>query len=401
MSARLSSPWLTGLLAAPLSLVITLAYGDPPPGGIYAALSPTSPALAKAGPNPTPASLPTPMTSQAPMSSQATVPAPALNAVEGPAPASLALAAGSAFPLPLDPIPPAGGYSLLIEPMNAEWEARLAPPLLQSLLKRGPYVLARTEAVQALHEVATTPNRLALMRRSSLEVSGSPQGIEVLEIGPAACLALVVREDSYWLTYADLNYAPPRPLRIEAVSPGALRDVEWLLGAYPLAVQTSLLLRPTHIAIQRLSAGEVDVVALDVPRRGSSNEPAEVVSFALSRQGRLLEMPQTLAKVDKGGRQLGEVILSKGWFWEEPKVSQTLCDPFVLALPAAGADQFIHSLYAGLAGDSGSGAQPAAGHLQASAGSIQASPPPAEEGFLARILAAFKRFLIALGIISG
>ena len=362
MPAPHSSSWHYALGVLPLCMVLNTAVGVTPPDVAN------------------PSSVPGPQTSLP---------------LAGPAQATPSL------PLPAAPAPtPAAEtrHLLLVEPMSAEWEARLVPSLLQSLKKIAPYEASKSEAAAALEVVRNIPNRLSLMRRSSLNAAGGDGGLEVLEIGPAACLALIVREDAPWQTYGDLNYPPSRPLRIEAVSPGALSDLKRLLGAYPLAVETSLLIRPTHIAVQRLSAGETDMVALDVPRRGASEAPAEVVSFALSRQARPLQLPQNLTDMDKGGRQVGEIILAKGWFWEAPVISQTLCDPFVLAMPAAGADQFIHTLYSGMADTAevtpvNGGSEPAMAEA--------AHPPsaPAEGTDLwTRLKAAFYRLLTAVGI---
>jgi len=289
-------------------------------------------------------------------------------------------------------------YVLMVEPMSAEWEARLVPSLLQSVLRLNPYVMSRAEAPDALRELSSTPHRLALMRRSSLIAAGAPEGIEVLEIGPAACLALAVRDDAVWRSYADLNYGLDRPLRVEAVSAGALADVQSVIAAYPLAVETSVQVRPTHIAIQRLSAGDSDVVALDVPRRGASDQPADVMTFVTSRNLRVLETPPALATENKSGRLVGEIIVSKGWFWESPKLHPSLCDPFVLAMPAEGADRMIHNLYSKLAAET-SGSTPAAG--TGTGAPDQAQPdivPPEQPSFWGRVSDAFYSLLTALGI---
>lgn len=280
-------------------------------------------------------------------------------------------------------------FALLVEPLSAEWEARLVPPMLQNLLRIAPYTTVRAEPADALRAVAGSSQRLALLRRSSAIAAGAGdnKGIELLEIGPASCLTLVVRQDSIWKTYADLNYGSDRPLRVEAVSPGARQDFQRLLNDFPIGSKVLLLERPTHIAVQRLVAGDADLVVLDVPRRGASDQPEDVMTFVTSRDLRLLELPLTLDRA-ADGRKLGEVVVSKGWFWESPRFYRSLCDPFVLAMPTTGADQLIYALYSKLAEEGRTG------------GTSAPAQTEAQPGFFATLSDAFRRLLVAAGILS-
>lgn len=274
---------------------------------------------------------------------------------------------------------PTRDFKLLVEPLSAEWEARLVPPMLQNLLRIAPYATVRAEAPDALRAVAQIPGRLALLRRSSALATGAPPNLELLEIGPASCMTLVVGKNAIWRSYADLNYRFGRPLRVEAVSPGALQDFQRMLAAFPIVGDISLAVRPTHIAVQRLVAGDVDLIALDVPRRGASDQPADVMHFVMGRELRLLDLPPVLFAAS-GPLQDGEVMVSKGWFWEQPKIYRGLCDSFVLAMPTSGADQLVYTLYSTLA-------------------QTPPSPPP-QPGLFSQISEAFHSLLVAFGLLS-
>jgi len=293
----------------------------------------------------------------------------------------------SPFAAPADAVP--ADFALLVEPLSAEWEARLVPPMLQNLLRIAPYTTVRAEPAEALRAVAGSPRRLALLRRSSALAAGAGgnPGIELLEIGPASCLTLAVRQDAVWNTYSDLNYGSERPLRVEAVSPGARQDFQRLLNDFPIGSKVLLLERPTHIAVQRLVAGDADLVVLDIPRRGASDQPEDVMTFVTSRDLRLLELPQALEQA-KDGRKLGEVVISKGWFWEAPKVYRSFCDPFVLAMPTTGADQMIYALYSKLA------------EADQTGGTGTPDQTEAQPDFWTTLSDAFQRLLIAAGIVS-
>ncbi|HAS50531.1 MAG TPA: hypothetical protein DCS21_01760 [Gammaproteobacteria bacterium] len=276
------------------------------------------------------------------------------------------------------PDAPVQDFRLLVEPLSAEWEARLVPPLLQNLLRIAPYTLTRTEAPEALRIVADTPGRLALLRRSSASAAGKLSNLELLEVGPATCMTLVVHQNSPWRDYAGLNYRFSRPLRVEAVSPGALQDFQRVLTAFPITGDISLAVRPTHIAIQRLVAGEVDLVVLDVPRRGAVDQPADVMKFVMERELRLLDLPPSLF-VESDSLREGEVLVYKGWFWEQPQIYRGLCDAFVLAMPTSGADQLVYTLYSGVA----------------------PTATPHQPGFFEKISDAVHRLLVAIGILAS
>jgi hypothetical protein len=279
-------------------------------------------------------------------------------------------------------------FTLLVEPLSAEWEARLVPPMLRNLLRIAPYTTMRAEPSEALRAVAGSTQRLALMRRSSALAAGAGEnkGLELLEIGPASCLTLVAGHDARWRDYADLNYGLDRPLRVETVSPGALVDFQRLLADFPIGSQVAVQTRPTHIALQRLVAGETDLVVLDIPRRGASDQPEDVMSFVKTHNLHLLELPQAIESRGQE-RKIGEVLVSRGWFWESPKVYRSLCDPFVLVIPATGADHLIYALYSGIE---------AVDANQDPHGNARATSEPS---FFDTLNAAFHRLLVTLGIL--
>jgi hypothetical protein len=242
----------------------------------------------------------------------------------------------------------ADDFTLLMEPLSAEWESRLLPPLLQGLMRIAPYSTVHAPAPDALRAVADGTRRLALLRRSSALTVGDARAIEWMEIGPASCLMLVVRDDAAWSSYGDLNYGLNRALRVDATSEGALRNFERVLSEFPLAGERQIQVRPALIAIQRLAAWDTDLVALDVPRRDAGNLPPEVMPLVNERGLRLLAMPPALFANSRNLIE-GEVLVSNGWFWESPQTYQTLCDPFVLAMPTANADRLVHALQIALA----------------------------------------------------
>lgn len=291
-------------------------------------------------------------------------------------------------------------FALLVEPLSAEWEARLVPPMLQNLLRIAPYTTLRAEPAAAVRAVAGSSRRLALMRRSSALAAGAGenQGLELLEIGPASCLTLVTGKDRRWRNYADLNYGLNRPLRVEAVSPGALADFQRLLVDFPIGGKVVAQTRPTHIALQRLLAGEADLVALDIPRRGASNQPDDVMSFVTTRELHLLELPQTLESQEQG-RRIGEIVVASGWFWESPQVYRSLCDPFVLVLPATGADHLVYSLYTGIGKAETNQNTPSDKGLHEN-GLHENAKTRSEPDFFASFNEAFRRLLVTLGILS-
>ncbi|TCT21459.1 peptidoglycan-binding domain-containing protein [Thiobaca trueperi] len=238
----------------------------------------------------------------------------------------------------------ASEFRLLAEPMSAEWEASLLPPLLQSLMRIGPYVIQRASAIDALSAVGASTHHLALLRRSSALAAGAASPVEWLEIGPAACLTLVVRDDADWFSYGDLNYGSGRPLRVDVASVAAHQDFERLLTAFPLAGEVQIQVRPTLIALQRLAARDSDLAVLDVPRHGVGAHPSETMPLVAERGLRLLDIPPALI-ARAPGLTAGEVLISSGWFWESPRTYRTLCDPFVLAMPKGQADRLVYALH--------------------------------------------------------
>lgn len=282
-------------------------------------------------------------------------------------------------------------FTLLVEPLSAEWEARLVPPLLRNLLSIAPYTTVRSEPPDALRRVAESKQRLALLRRSSALAAGSEneKRVELLEIGPATCVVLAVRQDSKWNGYADMNYGHNEPLRVEAVSTGAAQDFQRLRDRFAISGELTVQTRPTPIALQRLASGDADLTVLDVPRRGASDEPEDIIAFLTSKNLRLLDLPPALGGTTDG-YQVGDVIVSKGWwFWESPTVYQSLCDPFVIAMPAEGADQLVYSLYSAVAANSATAKEQSGD-----------STAKSEPGFFDSIVDAFHRLLVAAGLAS-
>ncbi|SDB49998.1 hypothetical protein SAMN05660653_02462 [Desulfonatronum thiosulfatophilum] len=240
-------------------------------------------------------------------------------------------------------------FQLLVEPLSAEWEARLVPPLLHSLLRLAPFTTLRVEPELGLRAVAVAPGRLALVHRSSaLDLGAAELGLELLEVGPASCMLLAVRQDALWNGFSDLNYGSTQPLRVEAVSPAAKRKFERILETFPLATDVALTVRPTHIAVQRLISSDSDVLVIDAPRLGVSGEMADVVAFVKEKKLRLLPVPMYLFK-HHDRLSPGHVVIDRAWFWQNPQVYETVCDPFVLAMPREGADELIYALYNALA----------------------------------------------------
>ncbi len=278
-------------------------------------------------------------------------------------------------------------FHLLVEPLSTEWETRLVPPLLESLLHLAPFSTLRVEPEISLLAVAQAPGRLALLHRSSaLDQGAGALGLELLEVGPASCLVLAVREEAQWRSYSDLNYGLDQPLRVEAVSPAARRHFERVHASYPLATQFSLAVRPTHVAVQRLVAKESDLLVLDAPRRGVSGEPADVMTFLQKQNLRLLPVPMDIFKhherLNPGG-----VVIASTWFWQDPATYATLCDPFVLAMPMEGADQLIYAMYNAISGNGKMHTPPDGPNNDSN-----------NEGFFARIAAAVHSLLVMLGL---
>ena len=290
--------------------------------------------------------------------------------------------------------PPHHPAVLLVEPLSAEWEMRLVPPLLQNLYRLAPFVTVRSQPDEALRAVAEGQNRLALVSRShALSANAEALGLELLEIGPAACLVLVVRSDAPWNHYAELNYGREYPLRVEAVSTGAQRQFEQVLDQLPLMGGVSTEVRSAHVALQRLAARESDLIVLDVPRRGVSNAPADIMAFVAQNNLRLLPLPPALlAQQRRLG--LGEVIVDSSWFWQSPPVYKTVCDPFVLAMPRAGSEQLIYGLYSAL-----TAIKPELPFGQAGNGNGNGfGNGTNDEGLLSKVAEAGRRLLTILGL---
>lgn len=252
----------------------------------------------------------------------------------------LPLAAGAAQEWAPGSMPP-----LLTEPLTESWRDRLVPPLVDRLRGLGLYI-ARETAPAAMAEVLHgTPNALALLRRSSYEqaLAGVP-GLEVIEIGPAACLLLAVRADRPWTAYSDLNYASPG-LRVVTSGPIATSLLGSLRRALPLAAATTPAEeRPLRVAFQRLIRGEADLVAFDAPRRSGAQTPALAARLAAERGLRLLAMP---ALAEASTISPGEVQLEDASWFRESAAQPTVCDPFLLVLRQDQADKLLYHLYDG------------------------------------------------------
>jgi hypothetical protein len=234
---------------------------------------------------------------------------------------------------------------LLTEPLTESWRDRLVPPLVERLRGLGLYI-ARETAPAAMAEVLHgTPNALALLRRSTYEQAlADVPGLEVIEIGPAACLLLAVRADRPWTAYSDLNYAPSS-LRVVTSGPIATSLLGSLARTLPLAAAaTPAEERPLRVAFQRLIRGEADLVAFDAPRRSGAQTPALSAKLAAERGLRLLAMP---AVAQGSTISAGEVQLDDAsWFRESP-AQATVCDPFLLVLRQDQADKLLYHLYDG------------------------------------------------------
>lgn len=284
-------------------------------------------------------------------------------------------------------------FQLLVEPLSAEWEARLVPPLLHSLLRLAPFSTLRVEPELGLRAVAVAPGRLALVHRSSaLDLGAAELGLELLEVGPASCMLLAVRQDAPWNGFSDLNYGSTQPLRVETVSPAAKRKFERILETFPLATEVALTVRPTHVAVQRLVSNDSDVLVIDAPRRGVSGEMADVVAFVKERNLRLLPVPMNLFK-HHDRLSPGDVVINRAWFWQNPQVYETVCDPFVLAMPREGADELIYALYNALAGVNGND------RTEPKVGSGGNGNNGKGESFFDKFLDATRSFLVMIGLL--
>lgn len=256
---------------------------------------------------------------------------------------------------------------LLTEPLSEAWRDKLLPPLLARLGRLGLYVPRESQAPTMPAVLSATPGALALVRRSTYEAAmANNQGLEFIEIGPAACLMLAVRADRPWRAYADLNYAKG-PLRVVTSGPIATSLLDQLETDMPLGDRlTAIEERPLRVAFQRLVRGDAELVAFDAPRRSSAGMAAATAQLAAERGLRLLALP---GPSNTGSLVMGEVQLEEAsWFGGDPAMLSTLCDPFVLTLARSDADQLLFRLYeaqeAGLTASSSSRVESFVGQVQ-------------------------------------
>ncbi len=234
---------------------------------------------------------------------------------------------------------------LLVEPMSEEWRERLVGPMLARFSPIGPREVIDAAPAEALARVVEDPQAVAIMRRSQVLGTASTQPIEYLELGPAACLALVAQGRAPFASYAELNYADPdRPLRILFVSDGAQDLFSRMQGQFPLAVPAESEEHPAQVGLQRLSIDEADLLVLEVPRLSRSGVAAERAVAALARGHRLLALPSATPE-PRTGLLPGEVQVDDPPFWRRAATYHSFCDPFVLVLRRETADRTLHRLY--------------------------------------------------------
>jgi hypothetical protein len=246
--------------------------------------------------------------------------------------------------------------ALLVEPLSEEWRERLLGPLLARLSPMGARDVAEAGPAEALGRVAAGPDSLAVLRRSRLaDLPEAAASVEQLELGPAACLALVARAGTPQRSYAELNYADGgRPLRVVFASANARELFGRVRARFPLGGSLEEEERPAVIGLQRLGTGEADLLVLDVPRRSRSGVPAEKLAAALAKGHRLLALPAALPAPGMGLLP-GDVQLDDPPFWRAAETYDTFCDPFVLAVRRDAADRLVHRLYTPVAAPSPDG----------------------------------------------
>jgi hypothetical protein len=238
------------------------------------------------------------------------------------------------------PLPP-----LLVEPMSEEWRERLVGPMLARFSPIGPREVVDAAPSDALARVVADEQAVAIMRRSQVLGVTTTQPIEYLELGPAACLALVAQGRAPFGSYAELNYADPkRPLRVLFGSEGAQDLFDRMRDQFPLAVAAETEKHPPQVGLQRLSIDKADLLVLEVPRLSRSGVPAERAVAALARGHRLLDLPGTTPEPHTGLLP-GEVQVDDPPFWRRAATYHSFCDPFVLVLRREAADRTLHRLY--------------------------------------------------------
>lgn len=235
--------------------------------------------------------------------------------------------------------------ALLVEPMSEEWRERLVGPMMARFAALGPRQVVEAGPAEALTRIAADPEAVAIMRRSRVLGSASSLPIEYLELGPAACLALVAQGRAPFASYAELNYADPgRPLRILFASKAAEDLFDRVRAQFPLGVAAERAERPAQVGLQRLSIDEADLLVLEVPRLSRSGIPAERAVAALARGHRLLTLPAAMPEPHTGLLP-GEVQIDDPPFWRRAATYRSFCDPFVLVLRRETADRTLHRLY--------------------------------------------------------
>ena len=241
--------------------------------------------------------------------------------------------------------PVAAAPPLLVEPMSEEWRERLVGPMLARFSPFGPREVVDAAPEEALARIVADPQAVAIMRRSRVLGTAASQPIEYLELGPAACLALVAQGQATFASYAELNYADPaRPLRVLFTSDGARDLFDRLRDQFPLTVTADRQEHPAQVGLQRLSIDEADLLVLEVPRLSRSGLAAERAAAALARGHRLLALPSATPEPSTGLLP-GEVQVDDPPFWRRATTYHSFCDPFVLVLRRETADRTLHRLY--------------------------------------------------------
>ena len=245
------------------------------------------------------------------------------------------------------------GGLMLHEPLDAYWHDRLVGPLVARFTVVDHY---RAEPARpgAVVEAVAAERAVGLLRRSSFTASRGPTSpVEALEIGPASCLLLAVRQDAPWRDWGDLVLAR-EPLSVEAASAGAQDAFAALSAQYPLGAAPKLTLRPLRVAAQVVAREEAHVLAFEAPRRSAAETVSDPVRAVQARGLRLLELPVHLTP-RLGARLAGEVVVGEGGWLMGPETAGSFCDPYLLVVPRASADAMIFRLYAGREQTNGTG----------------------------------------------
>jgi hypothetical protein len=235
--------------------------------------------------------------------------------------------------------------SLLVERLDADWQAQVLAPVLQRLRRLGDYEPRVSEAAVALAVLAAEPTPdLALLRRSRL--GRTPvEGVELLAADIAACLLLAVRDEAPWRSYAELSYDAGRDhLQAVAGSPDASAGFERLRAALPLASTWQVRAAPAAVAIEAVASGDAQLLLLELTVAGLAPQPPAVLDELAARGLRILPMPTRLFAPDSGLQSGGLPLRSAAWLRPGSR-HDTLCDPLVLVFNSAVAGSAIQRLH--------------------------------------------------------